>query len=1081
MFALNNSRLSFNITKKILPSILIETIKMSSANINVLVDAANVLERATTTKEIENLNVHTTKQLNDFGFFDISLSKKSFQDDVPDFFKIKSPTNDDKINAIEQLKKKYDALNKSLFPRFYDNNCRPPFVELSQENGLGISCSDIFFDSEGALKKNFCPDLDSEDFSFIELLGDNKDDRFMIPILESSPEMQAVRNLLVKNKIINNRDETIHGLVLIIGGTKEQNLHFDFQRNNCCFSKSRLYNDQFDDQLKDEYEVGWEVNREAYNNAMKMRNGHSSVLIDASKLQKGFKIAIPTKFFEFSDDNKHASIKNGNDRFKVVRKGSEITVINVSGGCQFTGDFAHCGANNVSDVPREKEFREMLQSIRTGINKKNISKKLFLFKGLSNFCRLFLKTNPNVTDPITISTYNVGVVKINDAELNFAETIDGTLTATKKLKSTPPSSLKHNCFADDDSDVSEGGVYGDVYGDIPDDTPKATEYEQENIKPAAINFDVVANTSQATSQQQDNLSPEEFVGGVIVNVPDATPKETEYTQEVLNPAATPQEQDTTEQSNEVVKEIYDKYTSPMKRQESPKSSKSKKIKNISHQSPKQSQPKEKGLEVVSTSRKDSLRTKSLIVQTTNEKTKPTSPKNITNVKKAPKPLIVQTINETRKTKPTSPKNITNVKKAPKPLIVQTINETRKTKPTSSKNITNVKEATKSLIVQTINETRKTTSTKKITNAKDPPIVQTKRTSLQTINKQAKGQTIKGKTSSITVNKEDQSKSQVQKKRKAATTMALPPTKKRQNKGETVEVKVASEASKERTMYRHKKKALESSPTPAIVTAQSSILSGKNLYNGFFSTCCNLNQYLSAFESTDENEDESIYLSAIESSDDNADDIDKKKANQVAEMAKQYLVLKQQLKNVIVFDKNSWLKSVNEKIPNSVPVYTTNSQFPIHLVNLVRNKGEKDMVSKAWFFVKRSTLKSFSNRSKVRMGVYAAREFKAYECLGLFIGMVKNDNKSYSKYSATSAFGNVDNANSFTSGNGNYHYGMAIQEINDPTQNISYDAEFNQIEAEAKVNTIMTDTLLLYSNRIIKYEDELFLKFKTETL
>ena len=268
-------------------------------------------------------------------------------------------------------------------------------------------------------------------------------------------------------------------------------------------------------------------------------------------------------------------------------------------------------------------------------------------------------------------------------------------------------------------------------------------------------------------------------------------------------------------------------------------------------------------------------------------------------------------------------------------------------------------------------------------------------------------------------------------------------------------------SKNRGVYREEKLKSESADNPAITTVSPSILNNKNITLGFFGSCVNLVQYLEAFTST-VNEDGVVTYN-----------------NSKQKMEKSYLDLKKKIRTVVEFDRNLWQKYVNKdygkrNIAQETSVPEVNQKFPMYLVILTRNRDTKQMESRPWFMIKKSTLKSAGPRTKqIRLGVFAATDFQAYQCLGLYMGMMKDGKESYTKYSATSAFGNIDGRNSFVTGNGHYNYAMGIQEVNDPTVDTRDEASV----AEAKVNTIMTDDLLLYSTKIIEEGDEIFLKYK----
>lgn len=924
----------------------------------------------TTTKPpttLQKKNLYLRDQLtkyNEYGFFDVILEKELFEDDIPEYFKKKSPNNTDKLEAFTQLREVYSKLNTSIFPRFYDNKCRRPFVELSKED-VGPACRTLIFNEDGQLLPTFCDavDKDSPDFSFIDL-GDSDDYRFMIPILENSKERKKMIEVLDKNNIVNKKDEVIHGVVLIIGGTKVQNLHFDFPRNfNSLFlGKGSTGNARYSN-----YEVGWELNREAYNNAMMKSNAHSSLLIDVSNGQNGFKIGIPTNFLEFSDDKKKASIKNHDNNFKVHEiQPSLVTLITVNGGCQFVGDFAHCGADNVKGVAGEKAFRAMIRSIRAGSSADDILHKISEFKGLSNFCRLFLKTEPKVDDPLRINPKNVGIIDIKNVELNFAEAHDAPINqlespdASSHFKATTPVTTPQ---------PESVSLLGDLEGNeslvnshLFDDTPVTAPQPESDLM-----GDVDGNLLDVSFQSFDNDTPEKATTPVTapqpVRVPTVAPAPAMTGPKI---APTPRSQE-----DEVAVSKKQKYITPLKK--GPQKAKS----------------------LVDSNRKASLR---------NAGNTPTI-----NVEKKP-----------------SPKNITKKKEDPqKSSIVQTIKE-----PTKASSIVkgNVNAANKA----NINQTETPVVRKRKEAPKNSSPAQKKQNILRTvIQKSTKEQGKSKQKMQISSSKDKQNKQSLQPKKTKSVTSSSSDKK----KGDELD-------------------SDELNSDPAITTVSSSIISTQLVHNGFFSKCVNLNRYLGVFQSPD-----------------------------YKERAKEsYNELKKKIRNdVVEFDKALYIKYTNKDygkknitIQNSVAV--GNQKQPVFLIHLACNRGEKKFKTEEWFWVRKSTLKSYGPHCGVRVGLFAAREFKAFECLGLFMGMIKDGVHRYTKYSATSKFGNCEARTSFVTGKGAYNYGMAIHEINDPYDNGPDDPN----EAEAKLNTIMTDDLLLYSTRIIKRDEELFLKFKPET-
>lgn len=450
-----------------------------TGNLNILTDAMSLLEASTPSRNIvllteherENLKLRPDYNVNPYGFYNVLLKEEWFGNDIPNYFlKIKNnkktkkkTSNVEKANYFNELTEKYYNLNKVHFRRYYDDNCRRPFVKLPHGN-MAILCRDIFFNNDGSLKVNFLKEVVADGtFHFIKFdksLTQIDDFRFMMQFKQDSEAVKILLSILTDNKVVDKYIERIHGVALIFGGTLEQAHHYDMSRNYTSFYKIDKKHSA-DLNKAHNYEAGWEVNREAYNNAMMMSNAHTSILIDVSNEQKGFKIGIPTSYLEFKEDDKKASIKKGDDEFEVCQTETKTTTINVSGGCQFVGDFVHCGADNVTGIASEVKFRELMKAIETIKNSgsakmkevDNILKMFQAFKGLNNFCRLFLATDPLVNNPV-VSAANVGIV-VDDIlyELNYMndttihqETATPTTESNYQSAESAESANSFDCF-----------------------------------------------------------------------------------------------------------------------------------------------------------------------------------------------------------------------------------------------------------------------------------------------------------------------------------------------------------------------------------------------------------------------------------------------------------------------------------------------------------------------------------------------------------------------------------------------------------------------------------------------------------
>lgn len=315
-----------------------------------------------------------------------------------------------------------NEFNKKHFLRIFKEDSRSSLCKISINNPNSFE-SELFyiiFDSHRQLNNKLLDDFIDGKVKCSRIYFDtnlpvnqkSKDKRIQLLFNKRSKLYDEINDLMIKYKIIDEKNEFIDDLNIIIGGTTLQDPHYDFARLFTSF-----YNDS------NQFEVGYEINRYLFNENMSSEFGHRSVIFG---FNKKFSLGVPQSHLMISKINKHmARIRMGRNEPFTIKKLCTFTSHNNNGlkipmaileipstGCSFVGDFPHSGANNIDNLSKnnQKDYTKLFNTILKTINKKitsikdreNIYKALYYelkrCQYLPSITRLFYKTYP--TRPI---------------------------------------------------------------------------------------------------------------------------------------------------------------------------------------------------------------------------------------------------------------------------------------------------------------------------------------------------------------------------------------------------------------------------------------------------------------------------------------------------------------------------------------------------------------------------------------------------------------------------------------------------------------------------------------------------------
>jgi hypothetical protein len=248
-------------------------------------------------------------------------------------------------------------------------------------------------------------------FIFLNMVWNNsdfkkvKDLRGMLTFHHNSDQasfFQQVQNALHKHHIVNLKRDSVFEILLLVGGTKQQEPHFDNPKIYAC---SRLPGtDGFNQFKKTSYKDLYEVNRQWYNEDVMRENGPASMIFDVTKRECGLKLGVLTQYLTIDGDK--ASVKHGKlgETFSLVSHEDKYSTIHIPGsGVAFTGDFPHFGVRNVDDS--DKGLNTIMNNLFTKLKKIKGDRQDPMTKTkyfntfqktnqLDELCRLFVKVKP---------------------------------------------------------------------------------------------------------------------------------------------------------------------------------------------------------------------------------------------------------------------------------------------------------------------------------------------------------------------------------------------------------------------------------------------------------------------------------------------------------------------------------------------------------------------------------------------------------------------------------------------------------------------------------------------------------------
>jgi hypothetical protein len=305
---------------------------------------------------------------------------------------------------VDTFSSKISRINLSKFPRSLHDDSRMPFslIMTGPKSQFLKQFRKLFFKKD----KNEFSDFVEYDFlneklvvpTTIKFEGKNTNDyRIQLEFDSKSRMHQMVEKALNAQGIIDSEHEYIEDVSLLIGGTDNQSVHGDIPRTYCYWK---------DDSEK--VRQVHEVNREKYNDAVSDKHGMSSIIIDLSSDQSGFFFAIPKQtIWNETKLTCMTPFSNNKLRFVGEEKGpddTDLVIIKIYTGCQFSADFMHAGANNVQKLPDSERvaYREWLSTVSKKIYNQNVpltnifnalnnEKEIDVSKTTRFFCKTFPK------------------------------------------------------------------------------------------------------------------------------------------------------------------------------------------------------------------------------------------------------------------------------------------------------------------------------------------------------------------------------------------------------------------------------------------------------------------------------------------------------------------------------------------------------------------------------------------------------------------------------------------------------------------------------------------------------------------
>jgi hypothetical protein len=399
------------------------------------------------------------------------------------------------------IKLLFEKFNQMEYRREFNDDCRPSLKQLLPKNSyeFNIKLKSIFFDDKNHLN------ISSTDFTseMLEITNisfgiglpkhlRNNDQRMQFKFNNESDIYKNVIKLLIQHNVYDINHEKIADVSLLIGGTKDQDPHYDFSRMYCSFQDEH-----------NKAEVNYEINRSDYNKAMSSQHCHSSIICGFG--DERFKISIPEVYLNVHDDEGMVSVKYGlsNEKFDIHSKqtyishnhnGLEIPLVTIkvpNSGIQFVGDFIHCGADNISHFDRKEKSNIINFIMKTSPQiekfKKSSTRTLFNHMKkqtfLTKFTRMFCTVIPIRDEHLIMPLEIVGFL---DANKCYYHDVVTNVTDSNKTKQ------QH------DKNETTTNVYGfsnDIINDVkskPKNTPQKDtikKTEKQTVGKRNINID----------------------------------------------------------------------------------------------------------------------------------------------------------------------------------------------------------------------------------------------------------------------------------------------------------------------------------------------------------------------------------------------------------------------------------------------------------------------------------------------------------------------------------------------------------------------------------------------------------------
>ena len=289
------------------------------------------------------LTIREDEKINGHGWV-LRTFDASYNDIFPNVLK-----HEKKRKQLDHVIKFFRDKNESRYVRSVFDYSTPPFETI--EPKLASSLRDLFFNDKDELTfmvTQHFTDLKDGDYGIhptIISFENTKvtDQRIQISFNKGSMIEKTVQSKLIEHGLIDPELEFAEEVSLIIGGSNIQDFHQDIPRANTYFMEG---NKEI---------IGWELNRNKYNEVISGKNAPGSILVDLSKDKSGLYLTLPPSSVEKVDeDNVRVKFEKGNTIFegKTIREGKgkngrESCTIKVNSGCRFVGDFFHAGADNL--------------------------------------------------------------------------------------------------------------------------------------------------------------------------------------------------------------------------------------------------------------------------------------------------------------------------------------------------------------------------------------------------------------------------------------------------------------------------------------------------------------------------------------------------------------------------------------------------------------------------------------------------------------------------------------------------------------------------------------------------------------